>query len=288
MTTVRILITGATGNIGSQLVKQLAQYDVILRAGAHTRAADESLPNIEYVPLDFMQTDTLQAAMTGMDKVFLLTPNAPNAIEMAKNAILVAKETNIQHVVRLSAYHDVETIENPHRIVEDLITDSGLTYTYLRPGPFMQNFIYAFGPTIRTQSALYEPLEDARVSYIDARDIARVAAVILTETGHENRAYHLTGPEALSNHDIAAILSEVTGRTIQYINIPEEAARASLKNMNMPDPVVESIIGLYALMRAGKRAQVTHHIESITRQAATSFKAFAQDYTAAFSEEVRN
>lgn len=282
MTTPTILVTGATGTIGSQLLKHLAAHDVTVRAGTHLNSSRDAPVNVEFYGIDFTQPDTLQKAMQGVDKLFLLTPNAPNAVQMAQNAVEKAKGAEINHIVRLSAYTDPEDSQNPHRVIEDMIIDSGLSYTFLRPGPFMQNFANFFGHTIRTQSALYEPLGDAKVSYIDARDIARVAAAILLEDGHDSQAYHLTGPEALSDHDVARILSDVTGRPIQYINISEDAARQSLQNMGMPDAVVNGVLGLYALMREGKRKQVTNHVADITGQPATTFETFARDHIESF------
>jgi len=280
-----ILITGATGTIGSELLKQLSSYDTSVRAGSHSNSFKDTPENVVFYDVDFTQPDTLRKAMQGVDKLFLLTPNTPDAVHMAQNVINEAIDADVAHIVRLSAYTDPEDSQNPHRIVEDLIIASGLTYTFLRPGPFMQNFANFFGHTIRTQSALYEPLDDAQVTYIDARDIARVAARTLIEEGHGNQSYHLTGPEALSDYDIARILSDVTGRSIQYINISEDDARQSLQNMGMPSPTVEGVLGLYTLMREGKREQVTNHVADITGQPATNFETFVRDHIEAFLPE---
>jgi uncharacterized protein YbjT (DUF2867 family) len=283
MTRPVILVTGATGTIGSELLKHLASHDVNIRAGFHSNSSNDAVANITFHRVDFTQPDTLREVMHSVDKLFLLTPNAPNAVQMAQNAINIAKVVDVKHIVRLSAYTDPQDAQNPHRVVEDMIIESGLNYTFLRPGPLMQNFANFFGHTIRTQSALYEPLGDAKVSYIDARDIARVAVSTLTEDGHAKQAYHLTGPEALSDYDIARILSDVTENSIQYINISEDEARQSLQNMGMPAPVVEGVLGLYELMREGKRKQTTNHVADITGRPATSFKTFAQDYIEVFS-----
>ncbi len=278
----RILVTGATGTIGRELLHQLRSSTVAVRAGVRTLPSSEPQTHVEFAAIDFTEPDTLRAAMQGVDKLFLLTPNAFNAVEMATTAVAVAKETGVTHIVRLSAYSDEEETTNPHRLVENVIEGSGLPYTFLRPGPFMQNFALAFGAAIRAQSALYEPLGDARVSYIDTRDIAKAAAVVLTEPGHENRSYHLTGPEALSDTDIARILSEVTGRTIRYVDISEDDARSAFIGMGMPDMTIANILRLYGLMRVGKRAQVSDAIETLTGAKAGSFHTFAHDHRDAF------
>ncbi|MBK8034116.1 MAG: NmrA family NAD(P)-binding protein [Chloroflexi bacterium] len=284
MSQPNILITGATGTIGSALIAELEQHGIAARAGVRT------IPDVppdgitQYVPFDFAQPAMMDSALRGVRTLFLLTPNTGEAIDYARTAIAAARMAGVSHIIRLSAYSDPDEIYNPHRITDELVVESGMAYTLLQPIPFMQNFVSAFGATIRSQSALYEPLGDARVSYIDARDVARAAAAVLSDpAAHAGQAYHLTGPDALSDYDIVRILSDVTGRAIQYVNIPEEAARASLVGIGLPASVVETVIGLYGLMRAGKRESVTQHVEAITGQPATPFAVFARDYAAAFT-----
>ncbi|MBW4438860.1 MAG: NmrA family NAD(P)-binding protein [Pleurocapsa minor GSE-CHR-MK-17-07R] len=284
MTQPQILVTGASGTVGSALLAQLAQLGIPARAGVRTLPAVPTSDLITYVHFDFGDPVLMDAAMQGIRTLFLLTPNAADAVAYAQAAVQAARQAGIAHIVRLSAYSTPDEMHNPHRIIDALLAESGIPFTVLQPGPFMQNFVFAFGPTIRAQSALYEPLMDARVSYIDARDIARTAAVILSDpSAHAGATYVLTGPEALSDYDIASILTDVTGRPIQYVPISDDAARASLTGIGLPEPVVESVIGLYGLMRAGKRSHVTTHIEHITGQPATSFAVFARDYASAFT-----
>jgi len=278
MTPPEMLVTGAHGTIGSALIAQLQRRGIGARAGVRTMPDAPIDGVIRYVPFDFAQPDVMHAALHGVSLLFVLTPNTTDAVMYARAALTAAHTADVRHVVRLSAYSEPNEIHNPHSAIDQMIIESGMTYTLLQPVPFMQNFATAFGATIRAQSALYEPLGDARVSDIDARDIARTAAAVLSDpTAHASQAYHLTGPDALSDHDIARILTEVTGRTIQYVNIPDEAARTSLSGIGLPAPVVEVVMGLYALMRAGKREAVTQHIEAITGQPATSFAEFARD-----------
>jgi uncharacterized protein YbjT (DUF2867 family) len=270
--------------IGSGLIAELRQRGIPARAGVRTIPAASNDDIIHYVPFDFAQPSVIDAAMHNSHLLFLLTPNTGDAVDYARAALTAGQATGVRHVVRVSAYSEPDEVNNPHRIIDAMVIASGMTYTLLQPVPFMQNFVTAFGATIREQSTLYEPLADARVSYIDARDIARTAAAILSDPApHAGQAYHLTGPAALSDHDIARILSEVTGRTIQYVNIPDETARASLAAIGLPAPAVETVMGLYALMRAGKREAVTGNVEAITGQPATPFAAFARDYSTAFT-----
>ncbi|MBN8595006.1 MAG: SDR family oxidoreductase [Anaerolineae bacterium] len=284
MTLPTILVTGASGTVGSALIVELQQRGIPARAGVRTTPDAPTDSVIHYIPFDFSQPAVMDAALQDVQTLFLLTPNTGDAVDYVRAALTAGKAAGVRHVVRLSAYSDAHEVDNPHRIMDALVMESGMAYTLLQPGPFMQNFVNAFGASIRSQSALYEPLGDARVSYVDARDIARVAAVVLSDpAAHAGQAYHLTGPEALSDHDITRILSDLTKRAIQYVNISDEAARASLAGIGLPAAAVEGVMGLYALMRAGKRETVTRHVEVITGQPATPFTAFAHDHAAAFT-----
>jgi uncharacterized protein YbjT (DUF2867 family) len=171
---------------------------------------------------------------------------------------------------------------NLHRQVEKLIEASGIFYTLLRSNSFFQNYITFTGSIIKSQNCFYLPLGDGKISLVDVRDVAAVAAAELTQSTDENKAYNVTGSEALSNDEIASILSKVLGRTINYVNISEETARQSMKTAGMPEREIEMVLGLYAQQKAGNYSTISPAVEQITGKKPISFEQFANDYTEAF------
>jgi uncharacterized protein YbjT (DUF2867 family) len=251
-----ILVTGATGTVGSEVVKRLTSPSSLssgsrVRAAVHSKDKADKLRNenktIEIVDVDYNKPETIVDALNRMDKLFLLTLPTPNMSEFALSLIKEAKKNDVKYIVKLSVLDaDAEPgimIGRVHRQEEKIIEESGIPYTFLRAGAFMQNFINYFGETIRTQNAIYHPAGDGKVSFVDVRDIAAVATEILlaknneikSKQQHEYKKYGITGNEALSYSQAAEILSNVLGRRISYVNITEEDARKAMKKMGMED-----------------------------------------------------
>src|SRR5262245_16347312 len=222
-----ILVTGSTGNVGSQVVKQLSSFNGRVRAAVQSKNRADNIKNTktELVEMNFNKPETIEAAFKGIQKLFLLTPFVPDMVEMSKSLIREAKKADVNHIVKQSAFgSDLEngiTMNKLHRLVEDAIKSCGIKYTFLRPMSFMQNYL-GLSNSIKSQGVFYAPLIDSRISFVDVRDIAAVAVEALTKGGHENKAYNITGPEAVSNYDIANILSKTTGRKITYVNISDD------------------------------------------------------------------
>jgi uncharacterized protein YbjT (DUF2867 family) len=170
-----------------------------------------------------------------------------------------------------------------HRQTEKMIEESGIPYTFLRPNEFMQGFINFQGSTIKSNNTFYIPAEDAKVSIVDARDIAAVAVqALINGDRHKNKSYLITGPEALSYHQAAEILSNTTGKKIAYVNISEEETREALKELSMDDWLISTILELYTYFRKGYASKVSSAIEEVTGKKPTTFAQFAKDYVDAF------
>ncbi len=283
-----ILVMGATGNVGSQVVKQLADAGANVRAAVRSPRKAESLKS-ERVSLTEFDTDkpeTIEAAFQGVDKVFLLTPLVPNMVELSANLVAAAKKAGVKHIIKSSGMGaEVEpgiTLTRWHREAEKAIEASGIAFTFVRPNGFMQNYANFNGATIKTQNAFYLPVGDGKVSYIDTRDIAAVAVAALTQDGHEGKAYEVTGLEAISNQEIAEIISQVVGRKINYVDVPEDAARSEMKQSGMPDVLIDMTMELYELYKAGYASEVTPTVEQVTAKKPISFVQFANDYAEAF------
>lgn len=278
-----ILVTGATGNVGSQVVQQLITAGITPRVAVRSvKKADALKQAVELVEMDFDKPETVQPAFEGVDKVFLVSPFIPNMVELTATLVEAAKQANLKQIVRLSALAQPEiTLSKWHGEVEKMIEDSGIPFTFLRPNGFMQNFVNSMADSIKTQNAFYMPIGDAKVSLVDTRDLAAVAVAALTNTGYEG-TYIITGPEALSNQQIAEIFSQVLGRKINYVDVPENAARQGMQSAGMPDLIVDTLLELYASYKAGQASTLSPAVEQVTGKQPISFEQFARDYAEAF------
>ena len=283
-----ILVTGATGTIGSEVVKALAaKSGVTVRVGVRSAAKAEKLLAANVVPVDFDydRPETIAAAVQGADRVFLLTPFSENQVALAKALIDAAKGAGVKHIVKLSAIGaDMEPgiqLGRWHREVEKLVEASGIAYTVLRPGNFMDNFINYSPPG--PDGNIYLPFGTGAVSYIDARDIAAVAAAVLTEESHYGKAYDLTGPEAVTMTDVAKAIGEASGRDIHYVDVPEEAASKAMLDMHMPRWMVDAMMELHGICKAGYAGGISPLVEKLTGQKPRSFAQFARDRASAWA-----
>lgn len=286
-----ILVTGATGTVGREVVKQLSMMDgqLRVRAGVHSIIKGENLkrlPGVEIVEMDFRDPESLQAAFTHVDKVFLVTPFAPDQTEMAETLVDEARQTGVKHIVRLSVMGADATpgleLGRWHRQIEKYIEDSGIGYTFLRPSSFMQNYVNYDAASIKKEGKFFGATGDGKVGYVDARDIAAVGVEALTSEGHEGKAYEITGPEALSNYEVAQLLSEVTGRQVDYIDMPEAAAKKGLTDMGVPEAMANAMVELYRSYRTGMYSATTDTVERIAGRQPHSMRQFLQDHKDCF------
>ena len=283
-----ILVTGATGHIGSELVRLLAEQGAPARALIHTpdKAAPIQRLGLEVAVGDFEQPDTLDAAMAGCDHLFLLSPPSPRQAEQEQHVIDAAKRAGVEHVVKQS----VPLADDPdvgfvfcrwHGQVEQHLEGSGLSYTLLRPSNFMQNFLMSAQP-VAEQGVLYGMLGEGRVGFIDTRDIAAVAAQLLTNPGHQGASYTLTGPEALSAAEVAERLSAAIGRQVRAVDVGPDAFRQGLAAAGLPGWLVDGVVEGNELLAAGQGAEVTDEVARVLGRPPRTFAQFAADHRVAF------
>jgi uncharacterized protein YbjT (DUF2867 family) len=280
-----VLVTGATGTIGRDVAKQLSGRGVSVRAGVRDKAKARKQfgADIALVPFDFENERTFSEALEGVEKIFLLPPLLPNQLEVMNAFVDAAKRTGVRHIVKLSAIGiDDETQPmaiKGHAANEQHIRESGLEFTFLRPNSFMQNFITYFPPR---DGAIYLPWGNGTASFVDTRDIAGVAAKVLTSEGHGGRIYTLTGPATLGIAEVALILSEMTGREFKYVDVPEPAARDGMLQAGVPPWQAELVLELHAVNKQNRWSAVTSDIEKITGTPPIDFAQFARDHADKF------
>jgi uncharacterized protein YbjT (DUF2867 family) len=286
-----ILITGATGTVGREVIGELQRLGAtgvraLVRDPARASFIREA--GFETVEGDFDRPETLDAALEGVERAFLLTPPSPHTVAQHAAFIEAAKRAGVRRVVKLSAVgadsSAPEGFGKWHGQSEELLRSSGLGWTILRPNFFMQNLLGQAG-AIAAQGAVYQPVGDARASFIDVRDIAAVAARTLTDEGHEGETYVLTGPEALSYTDVAAKLSEATGRPVAYVAITPEQFREGALAQGLPEWLVSALERLNELAVSGDAEEVTEDVRRVGGREPKTFDEFARDHAKAFRGE---
>lgn len=276
-----ILVTGATGTVGSDVLRGLAGREGIqVRAAVRdkTKAAALAGTGVELALFDYSKPETLVPACQGVDSVFMVSPFAPDGVAQSLALLDAARAAGAKHVVKLSVTHSVRdtTVGYWHAAIDDALKKSGMAWTILLPGGFMQNFVETSAP--QQDGGLYLPAGSAEATFIDTRDIAAVAIKALTEPDHQGKEYALTGPEALSYTEVAAIISEVSGRQIRYVDVPEAAARQAMLGAHLPEWLVDVILELNAWSKAGGAAEITSTVQDLLGRPATTFREFARDY----------
>jgi uncharacterized protein YbjT (DUF2867 family) len=281
-----ILLTDPTGTVSNAVINRLASSGRnIIRGAVDTKVKVDKLKHVhEIANIDYTRPETIADALNNIDRLFLRIPPSVEMVDISSNFVEGAKKNGVKFIVKLSTMGaDLEpgyTSGRLHREVEKIIEESGIPFAFLRPNSFMQSFITRSSQTIKNQNAIYLPAGDEKISLVDARDVAAVAAELLTNNGsqHINKVYDITGPEALSHSQVAEILSKETGRRVSYVNISEEDLRKWMKEMSVVDWSIDNALELFRMYRSGYRSQVTTVVQQLTEQKPTSFSQFARNY----------
>ena len=286
-----ILVTGATGLNGTALVRKLSAKGVPLRAlvrSAAKAAEIAALPNVEIAIADMAKPETLPAALAGVDRAMLNSSADPAMVEVQSNFIAAAAKAGVRHVVKLSGI--MPELDSPFRFarmhgeIEKRLEASGMAFTHLRAGEFMPSYFRQV-PMILAKGALFLPMENQRIASIDIGDLAEIAALVLTNPGHEGKIYPLTGPEALTMTEVAERLSAATGKTIKYINVPPEDVRKAQLAAGVPPYIADALAELFAERRKGRESQVWPIAQTLLGRRPTSFAEFAARNAAIFRGE---
>jgi len=286
----RILITGATGNVGTHLVRDLQARSTPVRAFVRNPAAARArLGDAELAPGDFDDPASLRRALDGVTRVYLGAADGPRKVAHETAVIDAAAAAGVERIVKLSAMHADPASPLPayrwHGEIEDHLRRSPVPAVVLRPAFFMTNLLMVAGGVAQT-GTLAAPTAGKPVAMIDIRDVAAVAAVTLLADGHTGQTYDLTGPEAVTFTDVAAALADATRHPVTAVDLTEEQARPRFAGAGLPDWLAVQLAGVFGVIRAGGFAQVTGDVEAILGQPARGIAGFARDFAAAFAPQV--
>jgi uncharacterized protein YbjT (DUF2867 family) len=280
----KVLVTGATGNTGSRLVPALRSAGVDVRAFVRDESKAQPLKDVgaEIFVGDLDQPETIEPAVEGVDRIYLLTWNGPTQAQQAENVIKAAKRAGNPHIVRHSMWGSEKSrIIKQGDQVDEAVKSSGLPWTLLQPTFFMQNTMMA-AQTIASNGVIYWDMKDGKLAMIDVRDIVDVAVAVLTGSGHEGKSYILTGPKAISFHDVAATFSKVLGKDVNYVSVPGEAALESMVGMGFPEWIAKGYGELMEGFSEGFANSTTDNVATLTGHPARSFEQFARDFAQVF------
>lgn len=265
---MKILVIGATGNIGSFLVEELKLYGADFTALVRNEKKGLELENrgIKTAIADLYDDLSIKKAIAGFNKVFLVTPAFSEQDQVQKMVIDAALDAGVKHLVKVSAYgadalREVDIMEK-HARTDEYALNTGMDVTILRPHVFMQN-LFGMAGTIKGMGMIFMSMGEGRVPMVDSRDIAGVAAKVLTEEGHSGKIYSITGPEQTSYHDVAAAFSAILGREIKYQPVSFEEGQLAMISAGMPEWLAVNLTGLNKAFSSGNQVEATPDVEKI-------------------------
>ena len=282
-----ILVTGATGTSGPEIVRALLDRGQRVRVLARNpeKAAQQLGEDVEITRGDLTDLQSIQAAMEDVERAILSSAAAPDMVALQSNFIRAAKDAGVRHVVKFSAASADAAADRVvakwHGLTEDELKRSGIAWTMLRPPFFMQNLL-SVAPMIR-QETIYMPTGSGRAAFVDVRDIAAVAAAALAEPGHEGKVYEVTGPESLSYADVARIFSSVLGRDIKHVNVPLETAKQGMIQSGLPEWAADAINELSQGMAEGIFDRVTDVAHTIGKTEPITLERFVREHREHFA-----
>jgi uncharacterized protein YbjT (DUF2867 family) len=233
---------------------------------------------------DFADKASLAPALRGVRSVFLVCSPIPQLVELETNVIEAAQAAGVERAVlnsALGAGDYPKSFPSWHRRVEERLKATRMEYVVLRPNSFMQNVVAFYAPSVRAQGAFFAAMGEARISYVDVRDVASVAATVLGG-GHDGNTYELNGPEALSCAEVASKISNHAGVRARFADISAEEQRKAMLAQGMPDWQVTALLDLQAYYAEGRGGAVDGTVERVLGRPARTMDTFLEEHAAAF------
>jgi uncharacterized protein YbjT (DUF2867 family) len=272
-----ILVTGATGNVGRQVVRQLVEAGQPVRALTRDPDGADLPAGVEVVRGDLTRPESLPVALDGVERAYLFP--VPDAVQ---GFLELARDAGVRRIVVLSsaAASSPNGIGSRHLVVERAVEATDVEWTHVRPGAFAVNALWQWGASIRAEGVVRAPYGDAAVAPIHEADIAAVATTALLHAGHSGQRYELSGPESLTYREQVDVLARAIGRDIEFIELSPEQAREQMIR-NVPERVVDALLGLWA-DAVGRSAPVSPVVEQVTGRPARTFAQWAADHADQF------
>ncbi len=286
-----ILVTGASGNVGGTVLRELIQLQAPVRAMYRSAKVAANAPaGSEGAVADFSDRASLDCVLKGVERVFLVCSPIPQLVEYESAMVEASRAAGIRHLVQLSALGAGETkasFPSWHFQIEQKVRASGIPATILRPESFMQNIVSFYAPTIGAQSAFYGAMRGAPIAYIDVRDIAAVAARVLTGDPHQHagQAYVLTGPELITQNELAARLSRITGRTVRYVDLTPAELKQAMLAQGTPAWLADALLELQAFYTDGPGAKLSGDVRRVLGREPAGLDGFLQENAGSFRRE---
>jgi uncharacterized protein YbjT (DUF2867 family) len=270
----KILVIGSSGTVGAEIARLLKSKNQKVARATRSKELDA-----DQVYLDLTTQDGLKSAITGVDKIFMLSPPGHvNQNELLNPVIDEAKKSGIKKIVLMTAMGANADEASPLRKTEIHLQNSGIQFNIIRPNWFMQNFNTYWIQSILNENKILLPVGQAKGSFIDTRDIARVAVELLTSDKFNNQEFDITGPEALNHAEVAEILSKVSDKKITYQDITPSQMYEGLVSAGLPKPYSEFMLMILEFFKLGYSERVTDSVEKITGKRAITFETYAKDY----------
>ncbi len=286
---MKVLVTGATGNVGAQVIRSLGERGIAARAFVRDpdKAAGMLGSDVQLAVGDFADRHSMDRALDGVDRLFLACGNVPGQVEYECAAIDAAKTAGVTRVVKLSSPDPA--VDSPlifdrwHGEIEGHLRGSGLATVLLRPRTYMTNLL-GYADTIRQTGRLFAPAGAARITFVDPVDVGAAGAAALALDGQDGATYTLTGPDAIDFERIARELTELApaGDRIEYVDIPDDAARAAMLDAGLPHFVADFIVGVFRAQRAGTMSATTDAVRTLTGREPRSIGQFLRAHAAQF------
>ncbi len=285
--TPMLLVTGATGMFGSRVVRESAARGAHVRALVHSEAKARHIQadRVEAIVGDLDRPETLDAALAGVDRVFLVTPMDERIAQRETGVVERARVAGVRHIIKLygAVHHRGDPLDQQHQASIRALKQSGLDWTIFSPQTVMETNLLAQADVIRETAAIWGCAGEGRAAIVAADDCGRAGAVVMTTEGHAGREYVITGPEALTFGEIASRLSAALGRSIAYNDLSEEEFKRALLEQGMSESQAElGVLDHFRAFRRGDADVVTDDYERLTGLAPTTLDAWLSEHADAF------
>ena len=275
---MKILLMGATGNAGTPAVKALQAKGIRPTVAVRDieKAQAKLGAGVDYVPFDYFAPATYHPTLEGVDRLFLIAPPPTKDPQIVKQIVQLAHEKGVQLVVFQSGNTSGRIKGKPLHTNEQNLKASDINWCILRPGWFMQNF-HSWMGTHLEEGELVMPTGDGKVAFIDTQDLGAAIAEVVSTDGHEGKTYTLTGPESLDHYQVASILSESTGKKIEYLDLSEEAYIQKVVQKGWSEKNATYAAYLFRLVREGSEAETSEDLRTLLGRKPRTFREFAKD-----------